>query len=38
LESLAAVGIGLVRAQPLLTAGVLAAIVAANLVGSKRDD
>ncbi|EJZ17713.1 hypothetical protein NE852_17185 [Rhizobium sp. Pop5] len=38
LESLAAVGIGLVRAQPLLTAGVLAAIVAANLVGSKRED
>ncbi|MBX4959286.1 hypothetical protein [Rhizobium lentis] len=38
LESLATVGLGLVRAQPLLTAGVLAAIVAANLVGSKRDD
>jgi biotin transporter BioY len=38
LESLAAVGIGLIRAQPLLTAGVLAAIVAANLMGSKRDD
>ncbi|MBX4948966.1 hypothetical protein [Rhizobium binae] len=38
LESLAAVGLGLVRAQPLLTAGVLAAIVAANLVGSKRED
>ncbi|MDK4734590.1 hypothetical protein [Rhizobium sp. CNPSo 3490] len=38
LESLATVGIGLVRAQPLLTAGVLAAIVAANLIGSKRED
>ena len=38
LESLATVGLGLVRAQPLLTAGVLAAIVAANLVGSKRED
>ncbi|WP_064684849.1 hypothetical protein [Rhizobium bangladeshense] len=38
LESVAAVGLGLVRAQPLLTAGVLAAIVAANLVGSKRED
>ena len=38
LESLATVGLGLIRAQPLLTAGVLAAIVAANLVGSKRDD
>ncbi|MGR9408251.1 hypothetical protein ACU8MI_17145 [Rhizobium leguminosarum] len=37
-ESLATVGLGLIRAQPLLTAGVLAAIVAANLVGSKRDD
>ncbi|KQV83712.1 phage holin family protein [Rhizobium sp. Root1220] len=38
LESLAAVGIGLVRSQPLLTAGVLAAVVAANLMGSKRGD
>ncbi|RUM23095.1 hypothetical protein EFQ99_23990 [Rhizobium vallis] len=38
LESLATVGLGLVRAQPLLTAGILAAIVAANLVGSKRED
>ena len=38
LESLAAVGLGPIRAQPLLTAGVLAAIVAANLVGSKRED
>ena len=38
LESMAAVGLGLIRAQPLLTAGVLAAIVAANLVGSKRED
>ena len=38
LESLATVGLGLIRAQPLLTAGVLAAIVAANLVGSKRED
>ncbi|MBA1345634.1 hypothetical protein [Rhizobium sp. WYCCWR 11146] len=37
-ESLATVGLGLIRAQPLLTAGVLAAIVAANLVGSKRED
>ncbi|RFB90909.1 hypothetical protein B5K11_17540 [Rhizobium leguminosarum bv. trifolii] len=38
MESLATVGLGLVRAQPLLTAGVLAAIVAANLVGTKRED
>jgi len=38
LESMAAVGIGLIRSQPLLTAGVLAAFVAANLVGSKRED
>ncbi|MBX5165619.1 MULTISPECIES: hypothetical protein [unclassified Rhizobium] len=38
LESFATVGLGLIRAQPLLTAGVLAAIVAANLVGSKRED
>ncbi|MDR9784666.1 hypothetical protein [Rhizobium redzepovicii] len=38
LESMAAVGLGLIRAQPLLTAGVLAAIVAANLVGTKRKD
>ncbi|OWV79331.1 hypothetical protein ATY78_10835 [Rhizobium sp. R635] len=38
LESLATVGLGLIRAQPLLTAGVLAAIVAANLVGSKREE
>ncbi|APO75731.1 hypothetical protein AM571_CH02929 [Rhizobium etli 8C-3] len=38
IESLAAVGIGLVRSQPLLTAGVLAALVATNLMGSKRRD
>lgn len=38
LESLAAAGIGLVRSQPLLTAGILAALVASNLVGSKRGD
>ncbi len=38
LESLATVGLGLVRSQPLLTAGIVAALVAANLVGSKRDD
>ncbi|MBB4236030.1 hypothetical protein [Rhizobium esperanzae] len=38
LESMAAVGLGLVRAQPLLTAGILAAFVAANLVGSKHED
>lgn len=37
-ESLAAVGIGLIRAQPLLTAGIVAALVASNLIGSKRDD
>ncbi|MBB4231957.1 hypothetical protein [Rhizobium mongolense] len=37
-ESLAAVGIGLVRSQPLLTAGVLAALVATNLMGSKNRD
>jgi hypothetical protein len=38
IESLAAVGIGLVRSQPLLTAGVLAALVATNLMGSKHRD
>ncbi|EJC77474.1 hypothetical protein [Rhizobium hidalgonense] len=38
MESMATVGLGLIRAQPLLTAGVLAAIVAANLVGSKREE
>ena len=38
LESLATVSLGLVRAQPLLTAGIVAALVAANLVGSRRDD
>ncbi len=38
LESLAAVGIGLVRSQPLLTAGILAAVVAANFMGSRSDD
>jgi uncharacterized membrane protein len=37
-ESMAAVGLGLVRSQPLLTAGIVAALVAANLVGSRRDD
>lgn len=37
-ESLAAVGIGLIRSQPLLTAGIVAALVASNLIGSKRDD
>jgi biotin transporter BioY len=38
IESLAAAGLGFVRSQPLLTAGILAAVVAANLVGSKRSD
>ncbi|OCJ15014.1 hypothetical protein A6U87_24530 [Rhizobium sp. AC44/96] len=38
LESLAAAGIGLVRAQPLLTAGIIAALVASNLMGSKSRD
>lgn len=38
LESLAAAGIGIIRAQPLLTAGILAALVASNLVGAKKDD
>lgn len=38
IESLAAVGIGLVRSQPLLTAGVLAALVASTLMSSKRND
>lgn len=38
LESLATVSLGLVRSQPLLTAGIVAALVAANLVGSRRDD
>lgn len=37
-ESLAAAGIGLIRARPLLMTGVLAAVVAANLLGSKRED
>lgn len=37
LESAAAAGIGLLRSQPLLTAGVLVALVASTLVGSKRD-
>ena len=38
LESAAAAGIGLIRSQPLLTAGVLMALVASTMVGSKRDD
>ncbi len=38
IELLAAVGIGLIRSQPLLTAGVLAALVASTLMSSKRDD
>jgi hypothetical protein len=38
LESAAAAGIGLIRSQPLLTAGILMALVASNLVGSKKDD
>lgn len=38
LESAAAAGIGLLRSQPLLTAGVLMALVASTMVGSKKDD
>ena len=38
LESAAAAGIGLIRSQPLLTAGILMALVASNLVGAKKDD
>jgi len=38
LESAAAAGIGLIRSQPLLTAGILMALVASNLVRSKKDD
>jgi hypothetical protein len=38
IESLAAAGISLVRSQPLLTAGVLAALVATNLMRSKHSD
>lgn len=38
LRSAAAAGIGLIRSQPLLTAGILMALVASNLVGSKKDD
>ncbi|MGO4355922.1 hypothetical protein AB4Z25_28765 [Rhizobium sp. RAF36] len=38
LESAATAGIGLIRSQPLLTAGILMALVASNLVGSKKDD
>jgi cytochrome c biogenesis factor len=37
-ESLAAAGIGLVRAQPLLTVGILAAVAISSLMGSKRDE
>jgi biotin transporter BioY len=37
-ESLAAAGIGLVRAQPLLTAGTIVALVASSLLGSKSCD
>ncbi|KQV10763.1 hypothetical protein ASC97_15740 [Rhizobium sp. Root1203] len=37
-ESLAAAGIGLVRAQPLLTAGIIVALVASSLLGSKSSD
>lgn len=38
MESMAAIGIGLVRSQPLLTAGVLTALIASTLMGSKRRD
>lgn len=38
LESLAATGIGLLRAQPLMTAGIIAAVVASSLMGSKSRD
>ncbi|TCU14316.1 hypothetical protein [Rhizobium sullae] len=38
IESLAAASISLVRSQPLLTAGVLAALVATNLMRSKHGD
>jgi phosphoglycerol transferase MdoB-like AlkP superfamily enzyme len=38
IESMAAIGIGLVRSQPLLTAGVLTALIASTLLGSKRGD
>ncbi len=38
MESLATVGIGLIRSQPLLTAGIVAALVASNLIGPKRHD
>jgi len=38
LESAAAAGIGLLRSQPLLTAGVLMALVASTMVGAKKDD
>ncbi|WP_086998342.1 hypothetical protein [Rhizobium sullae] len=38
IESLAAASISLVRSQPLLTAGVLAVIVATNLMRSKHGD
>jgi phosphoglycerol transferase MdoB-like AlkP superfamily enzyme len=37
-ESLAAAGIGLVRSQPLLTVGILVALVASNLLGSRSSD
>jgi biotin transporter BioY len=37
-ESLAAAGIGLVRSQPLLTAGIIVALVASSLLGSKSSD
>ena len=38
MESLATVGLGLIRSQPLLTAGIVAALVASSLLGSKHHD
>ncbi|MBB3309433.1 phosphoglycerol transferase MdoB-like AlkP superfamily enzyme [Rhizobium sp. BK196] len=38
MESLATVGLGLIRSQPLLTAGIVAALVASSLLSSKHHD
>ncbi|WP_337267638.1 hypothetical protein [Oryzifoliimicrobium ureilyticus] len=37
-QSAAALGLSFIRGQPLLTAGILAALVAANLIGKGDDD
>ncbi|TCL74522.1 hypothetical protein [Rhizobium sp. BK251] len=37
IESIAATGIGLFRAQPMLTAAIVVALLASNFIGSKKD-